>query len=260
MAGFEVLEENLRAMLAIFGRANRSGESRELAGVAVTSSAIQFSMFNSAVLTEPAFTPREIEERIRAAAAFFGPRGMAWSFWLCRDWIGYDIRGIVTDVFGRNGLHLVIELPGMEADRLEPPVRPLPRLECRRVDDAKTRTDFSTIMSGAFGIPSPVSRAIYESEGTWSGDLAGYLGYVEGLPVTSAAVLVSGAAVGVYAVGTLPTHVRKGYAEAVMRHALDRARETSGVEHSVLQSSEAGFALYRAMGYRPVTRYAVFGT
>jgi ribosomal protein S18 acetylase RimI-like enzyme len=260
MAGFEVLEENLRVMLAVFGRANRSGESCELPGVAVTSSAIQFSMFNSAVLTTPVSTPRELEERIHTAAAFFVPRGFAWSFWLCRDWIGLDIRGIVADVFARNGLHLVIELPGMEAERLERPVRQLPLLDFRRVADAKTRADFSHIMTVAFGIPPSVSRAIYESEGTWSGDFAGYLGCVGNLAVTAAAVVVSRSAAGVYAVGTLPTHLRNGYAEAVMRHALGQARQASGIERSVLQSSEAGFTLYHTMGYRPVTRYAVFGT
>jgi GNAT superfamily N-acetyltransferase len=260
MAGFEILEENLRTMLAVFGRANRSGESRKLDGVAVTSSAIQFSMFNSAVLTAPVLTARELEDRIRAAATFFAPRGLGWSFWLCRDWLAYEIRNLVVDVFHRNGLHLVIDLPGMEAERLAPPVRPLPRLEFHRVEDAQVRADFSRIMSVAFGIPVAVARAVYESEGTWDGDFSGYVGYAGRLPVTSAAVLAAGTAVGVYAVGTVPSEARKGYAEAVMRHALERARESSGIEFSVLESSEAGFPLYRAMGYRTVTRYAVFGT
>jgi ribosomal protein S18 acetylase RimI-like enzyme len=260
MAGFEVLEENLRTMLAIFGRANGSGESRNLDGVAATSSAIQFSMFNSAVLTAPVLTARELEDRIRSAGAFFAPRRLPWSFWLCRDWLAYEIRNLVVDVFHRNGLHLVIDLPGMAAERLAPPVRPLPLLECRRVEDARTRADFSHIMAVAFGIPAAVAREVYESEGTWSGDFTGYVGYAGRMPVTSAAVLAAGAAVGVYAVGTVPAEARKGYAEAVMRHALERARETSGIEFSVLESSDAGFTLYRAMGYRTVTRYAVFGT
>ena len=86
------------------------------------------------------------------------------------------------------------------------------------------------------------------------------MGYAGGLPVTSAAVLAAGAAVGLYAVGTVPAEVRKGYAEAVVRHALERTIESSGIELSVLESSDAGFPLYRAMGYRTVTRYAVFGT
>jgi hypothetical protein len=41
-----------------------------------------------------------------------------------------------------------------------------------------------------------------------------------------------------------------------MRHALGQAR----AGRSVLESSEAGLLLYYALGYRSVTRYAVFAT
>jgi predicted acetyltransferase len=75
--------------------------------------------------------------------------------------------------------------------------------------------------------------------------------------VTSAATLSTDAAVGVYAVGTPPTHRRKGFAEAIVRQAL---AEAAGAGRSVLESSEAGLLLYRRLGYRTVTRYAVFAT
>jgi ribosomal protein S18 acetylase RimI-like enzyme len=112
-------------------------------------------------------------------------------------------------------------------------------------------------MTVAFGLPPPVAREIYESEGTWSGGLTGWLGYRGDVAVTSAATLATGAAVGVYAVGTPPSHRRKGFAEAIVRHAL---RETCGTGRSVLESSEAGLLLYRRLGYRTVTRYAVFAS
>jgi len=255
MAGFEAIEENLHATLAAFGRAKPWGETRELAGVAVTSSAVQYSMFNSAVLAAPVSSPRELERRIETAAGFFAASGLGWSFWVCQGWIESGVRSIVADVFYRCGLHEVAELPGMEAEGLAPPARALPALEYRRVSDAATRADFSYIMTVAFGLPPAVAREIYESEGTWSGGLTGWLGYCGNVAVTSAATLATGAAVGVYAVGTPPAHRRRGYAEAIMRHALAQA---GGAGPSVLESSEAGLLLYRRLGYRTVTRYAVF--
>jgi ribosomal protein S18 acetylase RimI-like enzyme len=262
MAGFEPIEENLRATLAAFGRARPEGETRELEGVTVTSAAVAYSMFNSAVLTAPVASPRELERRIGRAAEFFAARGLGWSFWVCQGWMEGRVRGVVADVCYGCGLHEVAEMPGMEAEGLAPAGRALPALEYRPVSerDAETRADFSYIMTAAFGVPLPVANKIYGSQSTWSGEFTGWVGYSEGVAVTSAATLATNAAVGVYAVGTPPSHRRKGYGEAMVRHALQEARAAGGAERSVLESSEAGLLLYRRMGYRAVTRYAVFAT
>ncbi|HVX66924.1 MAG TPA: GNAT family N-acetyltransferase [Bryobacteraceae bacterium] len=260
MVLFEAMEENLRATMAGFGRANRLGETRQLPGVAVTSSEVQFAMFNSALLTSPVANARELNTRVKQAAEFFRARRMPWSFWLCRDWIAQEARGRIASVFDYNRLRLVVEFPGMMAEELRPPSRPLPALAIRRVSEPTTRKDFSLIMSAAFGLPRPVARAIYESECTWSGGFAGYVGYALDMPVCSAATLVTPGATGLYAVGTLPGHRNRGCAEAVMRHALAQAHANGNGGCLVLQSSEAGYALYLKLGYRPETRYAVFST
>jgi ribosomal protein S18 acetylase RimI-like enzyme len=148
----------------------------------------------------------------------------------------------------------------MAAGQLAAPSHLLPALTIHRVGDEATRADFSHIMSIAFGIPTPISYAIYGSGCTWADDFKGYVGYAEGLPVSSAATVVTGSVAGVYAVGTLPAYEHRGFAEAVMRHAIEQVAAPASIEYTVLQSSEAGFSLYRKMGYRAVTRYAVFAT
>ncbi len=257
MPGFDAIEDNLHATLAAFASAKPSGETRPLEGVAVASSAVQYSMFNSAVLTAPVARPRELRRRIETAAGFFEARGLGWSFWVCQGWLESGVRGVVADIFYGCGLHEVAEMPGMEAQGLTPAVRPLPTLAFRRVGDAATRADFSAIMTIAFGLPPPVARQIYEPEGAWDAGLTGWLGYSGDVPVTSAATFATGSAVGIYAVGTPPEHRRRGFAEAVVRHA---AAEAGADRPSVLESSEAGLLLYRRLGYRTVTRYAVFAT
>jgi ribosomal protein S18 acetylase RimI-like enzyme len=260
MTDVEEIEASLRATLAVFAEPNDAGETADLPGVTLSCSGIQFSMFNSAILTAPVATASDLDRRIRAAGEFFRSRRFAWSFWICAGWLERDVRAVVQDVCARNGLHLVVELPGMIAERLAPPRRPLPRLQYRRVNDAVTRADFNRIMSIAFGIPFPVSRAIYESEKTWQTGFAGWIGYAGDLPVASTATIVTGSVAGVYAVGTLPTHQRKGYGEAVMRHALAEIERETGITRTVLQSSEAGYSLYSKLGYRTFCRYAVFAS
>ncbi len=252
------MEENLRGALGTFARAKPGGEVRVFPGITVCCADVKFSMFNSSILTTPVREASEFEGRIKAAATYYGARGLPWSCWLCQDWVERGTRAIVSEIFSSNGLHLVVELPGMEAPRLAPPSRSLPELVYRRVGDAPTRTDFHHIMAATFGIPASISREVYESPATWQGGMAGWVGYLEREAVATAATLTAAGVVGVYAVGTLPHHRRKGYAEAVMRHALAQARFASGIERTVLQSSEQGFRLYEKMGYRTVTRYAVF--
>ena len=260
MPRFAAMEENVRATLAVFARAHRDGETRDLPGVSLASSGLQFSMFNSAVLTAPVATMQELEERICTAAKFFDERRLSWSFWVCQGWIEENLRNKVAIVFDRHGLHLVVELPGMSAAKLAPPARPRASLLIRQVSDAQTRSDFAHIMTVAFGIPVPISRAIYASERTWGNSFTGYLGYADNLPVCSAATMVTSLTAGLYAVGTLPGYRLRGFAETLMRHALDRIREDLGIEGSLLQSSEAGLSLYKRMGYRTETRYAVFAS
>jgi ribosomal protein S18 acetylase RimI-like enzyme len=61
-------------------------------------------------------------------------------------------------------------------------------------------------------------------------------------------------------VGTLPACRNRGCAEAVMRHAVARAQAGGATLPLVLQSSDAGYAMYQKMGYQTATRYAVFAT
>jgi ribosomal protein S18 acetylase RimI-like enzyme len=252
------MESNLREMLAVFARAKAAGDVRALPGIAVCSSGLEFAMFNGAILTAPVGSVAELEERIQTAAAYYAARALPWSIWVCREWLAGPVRSKVTETCHRQGMRLVVELPGMEAASLEAPLRPAPELEFQRVDDARTRSDFNSIMTVAFGIPYSLARQIYESKKTWLGGFTGWVAYREGVAVATAATLVAGGAIGVYSVGTLPQYRRKGYGEAVMRRALDEARTESGLERSVLQSSAEGLHLYQRMGYRSVARYAVF--
>jgi len=76
--------------------------------------------------------------------------------------------------------------------------------------------------------------------------------------VSTAAIVVGGGVLGVYNVATVPGHQHKGYAEAVMRHALEDAARRHGIERTILQSTPAGHRLYERMGYRTVTTVSVY--
>jgi ribosomal protein S18 acetylase RimI-like enzyme len=71
---------------------------------------------------------------------------------------------------------------------------------------------------------------------------------------------MGGGAIGVYNVATMPDHQRRGYGEAVMRHAVAEAQREHGIERTILQSTPAGLSLYERMGYRTITRVSVYAS
>jgi len=121
-------------------------------------------------------------------------------------------------------------------------------VEFRPVSDAGVRRDFSLIMSQAFYMPFELALEVYGNEGVWTSPMTGWVAYLGGRAVSTAVTFTGAGVVGVYAVGTDPKQQRRGYGEAVMRYALDQARQRDGVERSILQSSSAGFPLYLRMG------------
>jgi hypothetical protein len=46
----------------------------------------------------------------------------------------------------------------------------------------------------------------------------------------------------------------------MLRAAVSEVQRETGIERVVLQSTEAGYALYHRMGFRDVTRYSVYLT
>ncbi|MCP5118935.1 MAG: GNAT family N-acetyltransferase [bacterium] len=109
-----------------------------------------------------------------------------------------------------------------------------------------------------FRVPFETTLTIYNSERAWATDLIAYVGYFDNQPVATAATVTGDGAVGVYSVATLPEYRGKGVAEKITRYALDQAREMTGIERSVLQSSKQGLGLYERMGYRVVTQFAIY--
>jgi ribosomal protein S18 acetylase RimI-like enzyme len=216
-------------------------------------------MFNAAFLSGPVATEPELQQRILLAMSHFNVRGLEWAYWVCEDWLDGRARRRSRQILERMGLRHSVDLPGMVAEHIAPPVKPLPALTVRRVGDTATREAFCAIGSVCFHVPIPWFREVFDNQTVW-GKFVGYVGYHRDDPVSTTAVVLGGGALGVYNVATVPDRQRQGYGEAVMRHALAEAQKEHGLERSILQSTPAGYRLYERMGYRPVTRVSVYAS
>lgn len=256
---FVTVADNLRESFRVIAASRVQGEVRELRGVSIAAAGVTFQMFNAAFLSEPLAGEAELTRRLMMASMHFNARGLEWAYWVCEGWMDARARKRSRHIFEKHGLRHSVDLPGLVAERLEPPVRKPPRLDVRRARRGQVAADFCAIGSACFHVPISWFCEVFDSETVWEKFLA-YVGYVDGEPVSTAAVVLGAGALGVYNVATLPEQQFRGYGETVMRHALDDARRITGIEQTILQSTPAGLKLYQRMGYREVTTVGVYST
>lgn len=228
-------------------------------GISIASAGVTFQMFNAAFLAGPVGSDTELARRITQAAVHFRARGLEWAFWLCEGWVDGRVRRRAKQLFRQHNLKLSVELPGMLAEHVLPPVMPLPPLDIRRVADQATRGAFCAIGAVCFNVPLRWFHEVFDHDSVWH-RFVGYVGYAGGEPVSTAATVASLDVIGVYNVATLPGQQGRGYGEAIMRHALERARLEHGLERTALQSTPQGYRIYERMGYRTVTRVTVYAS
>jgi GNAT superfamily N-acetyltransferase len=206
-------------------------------------------MFNAAFLSSPVSTEAELAQRILLPALHFESRKLDWAYWVCEDMLEPRTRRASRRIFERHGLRHSVELPGMLAERVAPPAKPLPALEIRKVHDAATRDAFCAIASVCFHVPIQWFLEVFDDLVVW-----------DRFAVSTTAIVMGGHAIGVYNVATVPQHQRHGYGEAIMRHALAQAYDVHGTQRSILQSTPAGARLYHRMGYQTVAKIAVYAS
>ena len=256
---FQLVADNLRESFRAIASSRTGGELRELHGVSIASAGVTFQMFNTAFLSGPVATEAELKQRILQPIAHFDSRGQEWAYWVCEDWIDPLARKRSRRLFENHGLRLSTELPGMIADRILPPVKPLPHIEVRRVRGAATWDAFCEIGSVCFHVPMTWFREVFDNDAVWD-RFVSFVGYVDDEPVSTTSIVSGAGVIGVYNVATLPGSQRRGFGEAVMRQALAEVRKERGMERVILQSTPAGLKLYERMGFRKVARVAVYSS
>jgi GNAT superfamily N-acetyltransferase len=206
--------------------------------------------FDHEVSGEADFT-RRLESSIGVARG----RKYGWLLCLSPDMLPEGLRDRATEIRERYGLVPVVSMTGMVTGELAPPRRPLPQLEFRRVRAEDTRKEVARINAVAYQIPLAWGDEALDHPAMWGGGSHGYVAYVDGKPVSTATVLLLEQCHYVGLVATLPELQRRGYAEAVMRHAMAQAQEEAGPKQTVLHATAAGEPLYRAMGFHPITPF-----
>lgn len=236
------------------------GETETDADMAFVRSPVDLPVFNMAVLLRPLEGKLALERRIAAGRSFFAARNTGWSFWICETLLDRSTARLLWDLFDVQGMSCIADTPGMEIEEIPAVGRALPSLDCRQATTMTALADFGGIVAESFNVPPSARDRLYCDPRRWPEGVRGWVGYRAGLPVSTAVTVEHAGVVGIYSVATQPHSRGHGYAEAIMRRAMEEARQRSGLTRFVLQSSPAGKSLYRKMGFRKISRFLVFST
>ena len=229
----------------VMARVRPEGAIHEEDGLLLIRSGPALPHFNFAAVTCP---PADLEQVLERARQFYEPSGVHWALGAAGA-----IAQAIAPAAAAAGFRPVSE-PGM---LLAPLAGAAPRVEgliIRLVRDFDTLCLYNDTMTAGFGgTPWASPEALADPALLQVPDVTHYLGFLDGVPVATAARISSHRIAGIVNVSTIPAYRRRGIGAAMTwRAALDGREE--GCIASYLQASELGFPVYRRMGYREVTR------
>ncbi len=241
-----------------FARSFPDGRVLEFPGLIIAFAHARINFFNAAFLWQPVDSLADLERRLRAARDYGNASGLAWFLAICDDWIPPGLRDEAGRLIETIGFRSGDAWTGMVADSLTPPALATPGLSFCPVADAATRRAVSDINCLCYDAPLQWGREAMDREFFWPPTTFGSVAYLAREAVATATTLVVDDSLYVALVATAPEYRRRGYAEAVMRDSLERARAASGITHMALHATAPGFPLYRRMGFRPVTAFSMY--
>ncbi|HYM16534.1 MAG TPA: GNAT family N-acetyltransferase [Dehalococcoidia bacterium] len=242
-------DDNYYAAFRRLAAALDGGEVVESDGMLVIRTGLPVAMFNIAFVTRPLADPPGAVAR---ASAYFDAHGLPFVV---------RIRAGIDDAAERAaatcGLPYRDTVPGMAMASIpEIPVPP-PSLEIRSARDEATLDAHRAVLAESFGMPMDLVRQLLVTRSLEMLDAEFYVGYVDGEPVASSALIASDRTAGVWNVGCRPSHRKRGLGEALTWHAVRRGAEI-GCTTANLQASEMGQPIYARMGFQVVAGYRTF--
>jgi GNAT superfamily N-acetyltransferase len=239
----------------IFGRACPDTKVLNAGAAEYIFTGLPIAFFNVAVVTSPQVSAVSLEGVARGAMQWASDKGAPWLFVVTHEALDPGVDAAAT--LGECGLVPLLPLTGMVARQVAPVARIPEGLQLEVPDDDAGCGAVVDVNGAAYGMDLGASKSAFGRGAFWA-DHVPVLGRAEGVPVTSAAVFLSGGHRYVAMVATQPAHQKKGYAEAAMRLALQAAAEKFGERPSFLHATDAGRPIYERMGYETVASHTCF--
>jgi GNAT superfamily N-acetyltransferase len=252
------LEESLHQFITAWRLLARPFPHADLSdkpGLAVSWPNTQFPFYNIVFLTEALNDEDAFRDRVREAVILLRSRQASGLFLLCLDRLTGAARDGFSSVMAQEKLIPALPMTGMVGDVLPLAGIPHPDLRFVRISDDDTIRIFAEINCAAYGLPGETALSLVKEHTFWNEHAYGFLAYAGDAPVATATAIINEGCIFLFLVATMPEAQRKGYGNAVVRHALNTAYEATGIKRSVLHATEAGYPVYLRLGYHPTGKF-----
>jgi ribosomal protein S18 acetylase RimI-like enzyme len=247
------VQENVVATFVLAGRTMAGGRVEEFDGATLVTTGLPLLLFNQVLVVDGA-APEATAAAIRGGVDRF--RGFGKRFVV-------TLRGGIDDAYlpvvEELGLEALPESPWMPGMAMHPlPERGGAALqgahEIRRVVDSAGLADHADVVAAGFGMPHDWATSFATETLLAVPEATFYVGYRDGVAVTSGLGVRSGRTIGVYNIATVESARRQGLGAAMtMRVVEDGA--AAGCDVAILQASEMGLPVYDRLGFRVVSEY-----
>lgn len=200
-----------------------------------------------------------IDELIENALAHFKTLNVKKLSWLARDGVpAYEIRKHLTTrglTFRESfATEMAVDMNVLQED--------LPKLngfEIVSVEDEITLKKWIHVASIGFGVPTDVEDVWFEffNYAACKSPFHTYLALLNGEPVGTSQLFVSGGVAGIYNVSCIPEARGQGIGSAIVLAPLLAAREL-GYHVGILQASSMGHRVYQRLGFQDFGKLSVY--
>lgn len=250
------MDRNMAAYWAPYGR-GADCERYEEDGTMWVYTGVATPLFNGVLSAN--LDAEGVRGVVQALAERIARRG-ATAFW----WVGPGAKpGDIGVLLQQQGVKPVASVPGMVArlDAIDDREDSIPDFEIRKVEGTEMRALWGRTAAIGTGFSDKAVAQMEKVEATIDdpryAEQTRYLGFLDGEPVASSALVLEKGLAGIYAVATLPAARKRGIGRAMTLAPLLEARAL-GYETGILQASSAGFPIYATMGFKEVCRYSLY--
>lgn len=241
--------DNMIEALSLAGAVTPGALARRDGGVALISTRLPILLFNQVIVESGGASEAAIADAVGVA------RSRDAGF-VVNLRVGDDDRWL--SLMGRLGLEPLSPEPWMPGMALHPVIASTVPVgaghEIRRVVDASGLEDHVVTAAAGFEMPESILRGVVGPAIVSDPRATFYVGYADGVPVTTGMGFRTGRTIGIYNVSTIASHRRRGYGAAMTARIADDGL-ASGCDVAILQASDMGYPVYERLGYRTVVRY-----
>ncbi len=216
-----------------------------------------FPFWNAVFLTGQLADAEILASRLQDAVSYMRQKRHTGLAYIFEDSLSGAAKQQLPQLLKGQGLEPALSITGMAGDLFPLPVPTHPTLRIERVTEEAGLLAYAQVNCAAYGLPLEAAQNALKGSELWKQSFT-YMGYENDRPVTTASAIVNEGTLYLALVATIPEARGYGYAETVVRHALHNAHEATGLSRTILHATDAGFPVYKRVGYHATARIMAY--